>query len=125
MTLYLGVWTFSVSGASQIFISLLIFLLNGIWLLCVAGVLFASFGNKVKQLIGTIRKRIFFSAAGGNVKQMRVGVGKSDASLNRIILPIKANAVDVEMHSVSRTTEDEREPRSRIKKDEIDVINPL
>ena len=58
MTLYLGVWTFSASGASQIFISILIFILNGIWLLCVTGIVFASFGNKVKKVFDWIGSKI-------------------------------------------------------------------
>ena len=58
MTLYLGVWTFSASGASQIFISILIFILNGVWLLCVTGIVFASFGNKVKKVFDWIGNKI-------------------------------------------------------------------
>ncbi len=57
MSLYLGVWTFSASGASQIFISVLIFILNGIWLLCVAGILFASFGGKARRAIDVMVKK--------------------------------------------------------------------
>ncbi len=66
MTLYLGIWTFSASGASQIFISVLIIILNGVWLLCVSGVLFASFGNKVKRVFAWIGDKACMREKGGS-----------------------------------------------------------
>ena len=51
MTLYLGLWTFSITSQfSVIFASILIFIINGIWCLCIMGVLFSSFRNKLNKL---------------------------------------------------------------------------
>ena len=112
MTLYLGVWTFSASGASQIFISILIFILNGIWLLCVTGILFASFGNKVKKVFDWIGNKI--------CKR-----GKVDGHV--MALP-SSSEVALEMGSLtsvqgSSTTKIKRE-KEKVKGDTL-IVNPL
>ncbi len=52
LTLYLGLWTFSITNnAASILVSVLIYIINGIWLLCVSIVIFSSFGSKVKRFL--------------------------------------------------------------------------
>lgn len=51
MTLYLGLWTFTItSDVSIVTASVLIFIINIMWLLCVMGVLFSSFGKTLKRV---------------------------------------------------------------------------
>jgi hypothetical protein len=51
MTLYFGLWTFTItSDISIIAASVLIFIINIIWLLCVMGVLFSSVGKIFKRM---------------------------------------------------------------------------
>ncbi len=59
MTLYLGLWTFSISSdAASVIASVLIFSINGVWILCVLAVLFTSFGNKAKWVAGLVMRKV-------------------------------------------------------------------
>jgi hypothetical protein len=109
MTLYLGVWTFSASGASQIFISILIFILNGVWLLCVSAVIFASFGNKVKKVIDLMGDKLCMREKGGS----RVSLSSSEIALEMGSLP------RVPINSVQKKKEKEKERADTL------IVNPL
>jgi hypothetical protein len=64
MTLYLGLWTFTTTWTwSSIIVSVLIFLINIIWLLCVLVVLSSAFGSKVKMIVTKLTS--CFSKRGG------------------------------------------------------------
>ncbi len=50
MTLYLGLWTFSISWSlSSVLVSALIFIINSLWILCVMIVISSSFGSKIRS----------------------------------------------------------------------------
>jgi hypothetical protein len=52
LTLYLGLWTFSITWAvSSIIVSVIIFIINSIWLLCVMVVLSTAFGSKMRSAL--------------------------------------------------------------------------
>ena len=110
MTLYLGVWTFSASGASQIFISVLIFMINGVWLLCVTGILFASFGNKVKKGVDWIGDKV--------CKREKDRRDKSGGH----VTALPSLEVALEMESLPRVSSRKKKEKE---KGETLIVNPL
>ena len=66
------------------FVSVLIFLINGIWLLCVAIVVFSSFGSKVKSAIQYIRGKCCKKSTTSKSEVMRnESNNKSKSSSNK------------------------------------------
>ena len=51
LTLYCGLWTFAGSDVRTTVASVFIFIINGIWLLCVFTVLSSSYGSRVKVFL--------------------------------------------------------------------------
>ena len=138
MTLYLGLWTFSITWAlSSIIISVLIFLINIIWLLCVLAVLSSSFGSKVQMIVTKLRnsfitKGIEEGKAGmKNTEDVIVNVESShDTKGSRRVTGRFTNQENgLEMGNLSKVLRDEgaktKKKEKEKEKGNIVVVNPL
>ncbi len=115
MTLYFGVWTFSASGVSQIFISIVIFILNGVWLLCVTGIVFASFGNKVKKVFDWMGNKL---CSREKVK----GEGRVNEDHVRALTSSSEEEVALEMGSLPSVPSKKKKDKD---KGDTYIVNPL
>ncbi len=114
---------FSAKGRFQVFISLLIFILNGIWLLCVSAILFASVGSKLMKGLDWIGRHVSGRSKG------------ADLELSNVALP----EITLEMRAVDHSTRNavlhegwSNDKRERIMRRQGDqeggdtlVLNPL
>lgn len=138
MTLYLGLWTFTITWTwPSIIVSVLIFLINIIWLLAVLVVLSSSFASKVKKVIikvtscftKTTMKRDdlgFMSSLDKNSHDVVIHVNDTKGVRSKERFTIKEGD-GLEMGNVTVGVRDEGMKTKKKEKDKGDtlVVNPL